>query len=113
MDQLAAQRIRRANAVDLLQRIVNVDRHLLWGKSESEVSQLLGPDWIRSNYGRSGTGFKFQLAGFEDITVIFHQGGRHVGDYWKLTSGEINIVKLVSSRYRSGQNERARIIRMD
>ena len=82
----------------------------LWGKSADEVSNILGEGWTRGTYGSNGAGWKFTNG---DKMIAYHAGGgRHVAEYYKISSGQIGKIKVVGPGYVASQGDKAIIIAM-
>ncbi len=75
--------------------------------SADEVAAVLGEGWTQSNYGVTGTGWKFTKG---DKIIFFHQGGRHGGTYYGFSSGTTGKVKIVGAGYRPLPGDKAKII---
>ncbi len=79
----------------------------LAGKSVEEVGRILGADWSRANYGKTGTGWKYTKG---DKMVFYHEGGRHKGAYYGFSSGKTGKVKIVGEDYVPLPGDKATII---
>ena len=80
----------------------------LWGKTVTDLEEILGGDWKRGTYGSSKTGWKFTNG---DKMIAYHPGGgKHVGSYYKLSSGQIGKIKIVGPDYVRLPGDKARII---
>ena len=80
----------------------------LWGKTADDLEEVLGSDWTRGTYGSSKTGWKFTNG---DKMIAYHPGGgKHVGNYYKLSSGQVGKIKIVGPDYVRLPGDKARII---
>ena len=80
----------------------------LWGKTADDLEEVLGSDWTRGTYGSSKTGWKFTNG---DKMIAYHPGGgKHVGNYYKLSSGQVGKIKIVGHDYVRLPGDKARII---
>ena len=80
--------------------------------SPDDVAGILGDGWVRSTYGKTGTGWAFRDGG--DGLVYFNEGGSHGVAYWGMRRGggpETRVmVKLVPPGYKQGIKEKSTII---
>lgn len=83
----------------------------LYGKTASEVGELLGDGWKSGVYGSKGTGWKY-LQG-SDKSVFYHLGGgTHKGSYYGFSSGPLGKNKIVRSGtgYIPTEKDKANVI---
>jgi len=81
----------------------------LWGKSVDEIKNILGEGWEQGSYGKTGTGWKFIK---DDMSVFYHEGGRHGGIYYGFSSGLTGKVKIVGPDYINTPGDKATIIKI-
>ena len=78
------------------------------GKTENDMSEILGDTWKQGAYGSQKTGWKFNKG---DKMIAYHPGGgRHVGSYYVIASGKIGRIKVVGPGYVDSPYDKALII---
>ena len=78
------------------------------GKTENDMSEILGDTWKQGAYGSQKTGWKFNKG---DKMIAYHPGGgRHVGSYYVIASGKIGRIKVVGPGYVESPYDKALII---
>lgn len=98
------------NSITSFDDIVNNPK-ALWGKSSTEVGQILGEGWKQGAYGSSKTGWKFTTS-TDGKSVFYHPGGgRHVGSYYGFSSGTLGKTKVVGKDYVPLKGDKATIIK--
>ena len=80
----------------------------IYGKTSSDISNMLGDSWKQGTYGSKGHGWKFNNG---DKMIAYHPGGgRHVGSYYVLSSGPTGRIKIVGPDYIESIDDKATII---
>jgi hypothetical protein len=80
----------------------------LYGKSKSDVIDILGDGWTEGTYGSAGNGWKFTKG---DKSIFYHPGGGiHEGSYYGYSSGTTGKIKIVGPEYVPLLGDKATII---